>query len=111
MLCHLTALGGLLSFPGSNVIGPLIVWQLKKAEFPSVDEHGKESFNFQLSVLIYVLITSVLIGVTIWFCVGWVFVPVLVVLHYGAVVFGVIGAIKANEGVFYRYPFNLRLIK
>ena len=76
-----------------------------------VDEHGKESFNFQLSMFIYLLGGSVLMVIGIFLCVGWLLVPVLVAAHYAAIVFGIVAGIKANEGVMYRYPLNLRLIK
>jgi uncharacterized Tic20 family protein len=72
-----------------------------------VDDHGKESFNFQLSILIYELVASV----SIFIGIGCFLLPLIVVAHYGAIILGVIGGIKANEGVLYRYPLNLRLIK
>ena len=52
MWCHLSALAGLV-VPLGNILGPLIVWQMKRNEFPSVDAHGKAALNFQLSALIY----------------------------------------------------------
>ena len=109
MWCHITALSGFV-VPFGNVIGPLIIWQMKRAEFPSVDEHGKESLNFQLSVLIYLLGGGVLAVFGI-FCLGWLLIPVLIALHFGALILAVIAGIKANEGVMYRYPMNLRLVK
>jgi len=110
MWCHITALSGLV-IPFGNLIGPLIIWQMKRSEFPSVDEHGKESLNFQLSVLIYVLGGGVLAAIGMIFCIGWLLFPVLVVLHFGALVLAVIAGIKANDGILYRYPLNLRLVK
>ena len=110
MWCHITALAGLV-IPFGNLIGPLIIWQMKRNEFPSVEEHGKESLNFQLSVLIYVLGGGVLAVIGMFFCIGWLLFPVLIVLHFGALVLAVIAGIKANEGILYRYPLNLRLIK
>jgi uncharacterized protein len=110
MWCHLAALAGLV-IPFGNVIGPLIIWQMKRNEFPSVDQHGKESLNFQLSVLIYILAGTVLALVGTFFCIGWLLVPVLVALHFGALILAVIAGIKANDGMSYQYPLNLRLIK
>ena len=111
MWCHMSALAG-IPFPAFGcVIAPLIIWQMKRSEFPMVDEHGKESFNFQLSMFIYLLGGSVLTVIGMAFCLGVLLVPVLVAGHYLAIVFGVIAGIKANEGVMYRYPLNLRLIK
>jgi len=55
MWCHLSALAGFV-IPFGNVLGPLLVWQIKKNEFPSVVEHGKAALNFQLTVLIVLLV-------------------------------------------------------
>ena len=55
MWCHLSALAGLF-VPCGNVIGPLLIWQMKKAEFPSVEIHGKAALNFQLTVLIALVV-------------------------------------------------------
>ena len=110
MWCHLSALSGLL-IPFGNVLGPLILWQMKRSEFPLVEEHGKESLNFQLSALIYLLGGGVIAGIGMIFCIGVFLIPVLLVIHFGALILSVIAGIKANEGVLYRYPLNLRLIK
>ncbi len=110
MWCHLSALSGLV-IPFGNIIGPLIIWQMKRIEYPSVDEHGKESLNFQLSVLIYLVGGAVLAFIGMLICIGWLLFPVLIALHFGALILAVIAGIKANDGVSYRYPFNLRLIK
>jgi uncharacterized Tic20 family protein len=111
MWCHMSALGG-LAFPAFGaLVGTLLVWQMKRNEFPSVEEHGKESFNFQLSVLIYLLIGGAIAFVGMFFCIGWLLFPLLAAAHYGAIILGIIGGTKANDGVMYRYPFNLRLVK
>ena len=111
MWCHMSALAG-IPFPAFGaVVAPLIVWQMKRQEFPLVDEHGKESFNFQLSMFIYLCIGGAMAIPGIFFCFGWLLIPVLILAHYGAIIFGVIAGIKANDGVMYRYPLNLRLIK
>ena len=110
MWCHLTALAGLV-VPFGNVIGPLVIWQMKRQEFPSVDEHGKEALNFQLSVLIYLLGGGVVAVIGMFLCIGWLLLPVLVAIHFGALILSVIAGIKANDGVAYKYPMNLRLVK
>ena len=103
MLCHLSALAGYL-IPFGNVIAPLIIWQIQKKDYPSVDAHGKEAVNFQISILIYtfvsILLAFVLIGI-----------PLLVAIGIGNLVLIVIASIKANNGEAYRYPLTLRLIK
>jgi uncharacterized protein len=111
MLCHMSALAGLLFPAFGALLAPLIVWQLKRNEFPSVDEHGKEAFNFQLSMFIYYLACTIAAFVGMIICIGPVFGVLAVVLHYGAIILGVVAGIKASDGVMYRYPFNLRLIR
>lgn len=103
LFAHLSALIGLI-IPFGNVLGPLVVWQMKKAEMPFVDDQGKEALNFQITVAIAMLICLVLALVLI----GLLLVPIVGI---AALVFTIIGGIKANEGEYYRYPFTLRLIK
>ena len=104
MFCHLASLAGYVGIPFANIIGPLIVWQIKKSESPLVDDQGKESLNFQISMTIYVLVglVSLCIGI------GIVVLPVLGIL---GLVFTIIAAIKANQGEMYRYPLTIRFIK
>lgn len=103
MFAHLSALIGFL-IPLGSVIGPLVIWQIKKNEFPFVDDQGKEALNFQITVLIAVLACLVLSVVII----GFLLLPVVGI---AALVFTIIGGIKANNGESYRYPLTLRLVK
>ena len=104
VLCHASALLGLFFHFLGHIFGPLIVWLLKRAESPEIDAHGKESLNFQLSMLIYdavaVILCFVLIGI-----------PILVLLWILNTIFVIIASIKASEGELYRYPFTIRFIK
>ena len=104
ILCHASALLGVfLHFPG-HVLGPLIVWLAKRDDSPELDAHGKESLNFQLSMLLYTLISGVFCLVLI----GFVFLAILWVLN---AVFVIIASIKASDGKFYRYPMTIRFIQ
>lgn len=103
MFAHLAALLGFI-VPLGNVIGPLIVWLVKKDTMPFVDDQGKESLNFQITILIAAIVSGILIVVLIGFL-------LLMLVGLFALVFTIIGAIKANEGTSYRYPFTIRLIK
>ena len=97
MLAHLSAL--LLGF-----IGPLVIWLVKKNESQFVDDQGKEALNFQITVFIAMMICAVLSVILI----GLLLMPIVGI---AALVFSIIGGIKANGGEAYRYPFALRLIK
>jgi uncharacterized protein len=103
MVAHLSSLVGLF-IPFGNFAGPLIVWLMKKDQMPFVDDQGKESVNFQITVTIAALVA----GLTICIGIGFVLLPIVAV---AAIVMAIIAGIKANEGVRYRYPFTLRLIK
>lgn len=110
MFCHLSALAGYI-IPFGNVLGPLLVWQIKKDEFPSVDEHGKAALNFQLTVLI-ALFAGIVAAVLLSFvCIGFLLIPVVVAIGLCGLIFAIIAAIKANNGEAYRYPWSLTLIK
>lgn len=103
MLMHLSTLSGFV-VPFGNIIAPLIIWAVKKDESPFINDQGKEVVNFQLSVTIYAVICAVLILVVIG-------LPMIIGLAVFILVYTVIGAMRANEGVYYRYPLNLRLMK
>jgi uncharacterized protein len=103
VLCHVSALAGFI-LPLGNIIGPLIVWLIKKQEMPSVDAHGKESLNFQISVTIYMLVSAILVLVLIGLL-------LMVVVAIGALVLIIVAAVKAGNGEFFRYPLTIRFIK
>jgi uncharacterized protein len=110
MLCHLSALAGYI-IPFGNVLGPLIIWQIKKNEFPSVEEHGKAALNFQITVLIAVFVGIVATVLLSFLCIGYLLIPVVVAIGLCGLVFAVIAGIKANNGEPYRYPWSLTLVK
>jgi uncharacterized Tic20 family protein len=87
-----------------QIIGPLIVWLLKKDEYPLVDDQGKEVLNFQISVTIYGLVCIPLCC----FVIGFVLLGAVLVF---SIVMTIIGGVKANGGVAYRYPLCIRFIK
>ncbi len=104
MLCHLIALTGLLGIPFANILGPLIIWQIKKNESSFVDEQGKESLNFQISVTIFLIGSALLMFVLI----GFLLLPAIVI---ASIVFVVIASVKTSNGESYRYPLCIRFIK
>src|SRR6266436_3510613 len=104
VLCHATALAGFFVPWAGHILGPLIVWLVKRNDSPEIDEHGKESLNFQISMLIYNVIAGVLCLVLIGFI-------ILVILHILNLVLVIVASIQASEGKFYRYPMTIRLIK
>lgn len=115
MLCHLLALSALIGVPFGNIIGPLVMWLIKREEVPFVDECGKESLNFQISMTIYTaglaivclpMLLIPILGMIFIFAAMFVFIALFVV----AIALVVIASLKATEGESYRYPFTIRLI-
>ena len=107
MFAHLAGFGGIIVPAIGSIIGPLVIWLLKKEQFPFVDEQGKEALNFQITMFIYGVAASFLIPL---FCIG--FIPLLAV-GIADIVLIIIATIKANDGLHYRYPYPLiiRFIK
>ena len=101
MLAHL--LGGI-----TCLLGPLIIWLLKKDESPFVDDQGKEAVNFQLSILIGYVIAGILSFIPIIQCFSWLLFPALAIT---GLIFGILAGLEANKGVVYRYAYALRFIK
>ena len=102
MACHLSALAGYLTFFGFFV-GPLIVWLVKKDEYPLVDDQGKESLNFQLSLLLYYVVSALLVIVVIG-------IPLLIALAVFQLVEIIIASVRAKNGELYRYPLTIRFV-
>ena len=103
MFCHFAAFLGLI-FPFGNLLGPLIIWQLKKETDPFIDAQGKEALNFQITVALAMVACFFLMLLVIGFA-------LIGLVCIGALVLTIIAGIKANDGVAYRYPFTWRLIK
>ena len=110
MLCHLSALAGFV-FPFGNILGPLLVWQIKKNEFPSVDIHGKAALNFQITVTIAALVGIAVAFLLSFFCVGYLLFPVVMLIGLAGLIFAIIAGIKANNGEDYKYPYSFELVK
>jgi uncharacterized Tic20 family protein len=104
MIAHLAALAGLFAPVAGNIIGPLVVWLAKRDQSAFVAEQAKEALNFNISVALGFLVCALFVLIFIGFLLG-------AALYVLWLVMTIIAAIKASEGVHYRYPFALRLIK
>ena len=89
MVMHILCLVG---FP---IIGPLIIWLMKKDQSPYLDAKGRELLNFQISYFIYAMISAVLIAVLI---------------GIASFIFTIIGIVKAADGKVYRFPLCIRML-
>jgi uncharacterized Tic20 family protein len=96
MLMYVTAIGGLLA--------PFVIWLLKRDDMPFVADQGKETLNFQITILLALAASVVLMLVVVGFVLFWA----LLAFHF---VVTIVAAVKVTEGVTYRYPFCWRVIK
>lgn len=92
-----------LSLVGFSLLGPLIVWLVKKDESAFLDRQGRELLNFQLSMLIYALVCVPLCFVLIGF-------PLLMLVGLASLVLTIIGLVKATEGKIYRFPLTIKML-
>ncbi len=103
MFAHLSTLVGII-IPFGTLLGPLVVWLIKKDTMPFVDDQGKEALNFNITVFIALVVSGILTLVVIGLL-------LLVVVGIAWLVLSIMAALAANKGEAYRYPMTLRLIK
>jgi len=109
MLCHLAALAGFLPMmPFLAVAGPLVVWLVKKDEYPFVNTQGKAAINFQISMLIYGAFAILLALACGSLGIGIVLFLAVVISD---LILTIIAAIKANEGESFQYPVSFTFIR
>ena len=114
MFAHLSALaGGILTSAIGGwgfFIGPLVIWLMKKDTMPFVADQAKEALNFNITVsgIFVILLILSLLTLGIGFLVT---APIMLIIGIAALVFIIIASIKANQGIAYRYPMSLRLVK
>jgi len=106
MVAHLS--GFAYYFTGiGHLIGPLVVWLLKKDGSPFVDVNGKEALNFQISMTIYGIVSLLLIITVVGALIG---IPLLIAIHILQVAGMIIASIKAADGLAWRYPLTIRFL-
>ncbi len=104
LFLHLSVLAGTFPLPVVGWLAPILIWQLKKADLPGLDVHGKNAVNWIISDFIYSAISLVL-------CFAIIGLPLLIALWIVGVIFPVIAAVKANEGEVWKYPLAITFLK
>lgn len=103
MSVHLASFAMFTGIPFANLFAPMIIWLIKRDSLPAMDAHGKESLNFQISLTIYYIIAGILCLVFV----GFLFLPILFVLH---IIFVIQATVAADKGEMYHYPLSMRFI-
>ncbi len=104
---HLSALAGLVLPSFGHILGPLIIWLIKKPENAEIDAAGRDVLNFQISWTIWMVVS-----VVVAFVGSCLFIPI--VLPAGVfiawVVFVILGAVKAGNGETYKFPLTMKML-
>ncbi|MEM8639270.1 MAG: DUF4870 domain-containing protein [Cyanobacteria bacterium P01_G01_bin.54] len=103
MFLHFSQLSNFV-IPLGGIIVPIVIWQLKKEELPGIDEHGRMVTNWIISSLIYGVVGAISSAVIVGFI-------ILAVVFVCSIVFPIIGGLKANKGLFWKYPLTLEFLK
>ena len=88
---------------GAGIIVPIVLWLMKKNDSEVIDEHGCNVVNWMISAFIYALVFGLLSVLLIG-------IPLLIILCIVAIIFPIVGAVKANDGEVWRYPFTITFI-
>lgn len=102
VILHLSALSGFV-IPCGNIIGPLVVWLIKKPEMPGIETEGRKVLNFQISYTIYMILAAL----SFYICVGIVVFPAVFIAW---LIFLIIGAIKVSNGENYEFPLTIKML-
>jgi len=103
LFLHLSGIAYALIWP-LGIVLPIILWQTQKDKMPALDAHGKMVVNWMISSLIYGVISFVLMWILIGFLTG-------LAVWLLAIIFPIVGGLKANEGQLWEYPLTIKFIK
>ena len=96
MFMHLSQFAG-YAIPFAGIIAPIVMWRTRADQSEEIDEHGRMIVNAMLSYFCYWITAIILCFVLIGF-------PLVFALAIASIALPIIGAIKADEGVLWRYP-------
>jgi uncharacterized Tic20 family protein len=109
MIAHLSALSGLITGFGA-IIGPLVVWLIKKDSMPYVAAEAKEALNFNISWMLWGFVLGGAAFVLAFIFIGFLLVPVLIILGIAWMILCIVAGVRANDGRGYRYPLTIRFV-
>jgi uncharacterized Tic20 family protein len=98
-LTHLSGLAGYI-IPFGGVLVPIIIWVVK-SDSPVISRIAKQALLLNVVIFVLVLIFLALMLTVILIPVS---IVAFIVLAVAAIVLPIVGAIKANDGIYYRYP-------
>ena len=110
LLGHLSAFSAFIVAGIGCVLGPLIIWLIKRDTLPFAGDQAKEALNFNITVMLAGLalwiVTIITLGIGLLLT-----LPLGLALFAYWLVFTIVAAVNANNGIRYRYPLTLRLVQ
>lgn len=104
---HYIGLLSLLDATFIGLVGTVVMWMIKRKESPFLDDHGREAVNFQISLLLYMIVGSIVLGIV---TVGLLVLPWIAALYILRLVGCIRGGLAASRGEYYRYPCTIRFL-
>jgi uncharacterized Tic20 family protein len=104
LILHLSGLAGLLLPYCGNILGPLVIWLIKKQEMPVLDAEGRKVLNFQISAAIYIFVSSIIGFMTCFL----IFLPIGVVIWW--LVYTIIGCVKVSNNEAFEFPLTIKML-
>ena len=104
MIAHLSGFAVFLFPLGGNILAPLIIWLTRRDTSAHVEMEAREALNFNISVTLGWIVCGSLVFALIG-------IPLGAALFIYWLVMTIVAGVKASEGVGYRYPVSLRLVK
>jgi len=101
---HLSALAAFIAPFLGAVIGPLVVWLLKRDHSAFAGECAKEALNFNITVCIGYAVCGLL-------AIAFIGIPLMIALFIAWLILTIVAAVRASEGISYRYPVSIRFIR
>lgn len=103
MACHLSAFSAYIGIPFGHILGPLLVWMLKRDTSEYINEAGKKALNFNLAMTIYLIVAGLL-------CFVLIGIPIVVALVIAQVILTIIASVKTSNGEVYEYPMTIKFL-
>lgn len=109
---HLAAFATFVFPLFGNIIGPWVIWLLRRNDDPFAEHHAREAINFNISITIY-MVASAIAGLILLLVVIGILVLLLVLpaLFLIWLILTIVASTRASAGEYYQYPITIRLVR
>lgn len=114
MFAHLSAVLGYVIGAGFlGWVGPLVIFLVYKDRDRFIRYNAAEALNAAIATVIAEVVLGIVLGIfaVITLGIGSLALPLVWVPALLHVIFAIIGAVKTNQGLWWNYPINIRLVR